>query len=712
MTKTGSITAKSYGGNTIQGNFQMTNASAGSIHLNDHNSRTDTYNGDVSLFLNGTNHFNLCKRGNAVINGTSRFTHNGAGGVLSLCGSGDVIFNGPTYLSNFSTGNNPIRGSYGSGTLIFNSNLYLEGNSSTGQIHLGRNGLVTLSSGYTISEGPAGYLGGHIFLQNFLQVGTTVQNLTVTGGKIESDGATWNGNTTLTAPELIVENSTFNGDATLTKNGGTNSDSQGGNVFNGTTTVTNSGTARLRFATTATDDYNDDVYWTKSGTGGFDLIYGQEATISGDLYLNLNTVNTMGMGTNSKLTFDGTSDQYIRPNTTSEEARFRNIDFNNGSHDIYIQTDVVAVMNINLLSGDVYTSSSAILGLQDNGTISSAGADSYVDGPFLKRGNDAFTFPCGDEGYFAPLSISAPASSTDEFQAHYIFKNADDDGYNRVLKETSISHISWEEYWILDRMNGSSNVEVTLSWDSPRSGIVDNLPELLVARWDGSEWKDHGNASTTGNTTSGTVTSNGAVSNFSPFTLASTSANNPLPIELLLFEAHLSDEQVELQWATESERNNDYFEIQKSANGVSFETVLTANGQEYSNSRIDYYEVDYEPYSGKSYYRLKQVDINGNSNYSNIVPVFNETSHSFVSVCPNPVSDLEETKIRIHGARGQEILLVLRDVSGKEFYSKASIMDQDDQLIAFPYDQNIPPGVYLITATTLDEIYSQKIIIQ
>lgn len=97
--------------------------------------------------------------------------------------------------------------------------------------------------------------------------------------------------------------------------------------------------------------------------------------------------------------------------------------------------------------------------------------------------------------------------------------------------------------------------------------------------------------------------------------------SNPLPIELLRFAASCSNSEVTVTWTTASETNNDFFTVQRSADGTNFEDVTIVDGAGNSNSIINYSAKDYSPYGGTSYYRLKQTDFDGSSKYSEVVAV-------------------------------------------------------------------------------------------
>ena len=121
-----------------------------------------------------------------------------------------------------------------------------------------------------------------------------------------------------------------------------------------------------------------------------------------------------------------------------------------------------------------------------------------------------------------------------------------------------------------------------------------------------------------GNTVTATI-ANTPYDYYDVWTLVDES--NPLPIELIRFAGNCADGQVEVTWTTASETNNDFFTVQRSIDGVTFEDVVIVDGAGNSSSIINYSAVDYNPYGGTSYYRLKQTDFDGASKYSDVVAV-------------------------------------------------------------------------------------------
>lgn len=115
----------------------------------------------------------------------------------------------------------------------------------------------------------------------------------------------------------------------------------------------------------------------------------------------------------------------------------------------------------------------------------------------------------------------------------------------------------------------------------------------------------------------------------------------PTPVELATFSANkLGDDKVTLDWTTSSEINNDFFQVERSADGKNFELLGIVAGHGNSTEEINYNYIDTKPLYGNNYYRLKQVDFDGAFEYSDIRVVRFEDNFEFkASVFPNPVSE-------------------------------------------------------------------------
>ncbi len=115
-------------------------------------------------------------------------------------------------------------------------------------------------------------------------------------------------------------------------------------------------------------------------------------------------------------------------------------------------------------------------------------------------------------------------------------------------------------------------------------------------------------------------------------------ADNPLPIELLSFNAFVENGKVRLKWQTISELNNDNFKIERSVNGLTWNVIEKIPGAGNSSQLLEYSTTDERPLKGLSYYRIKQTDFDGAFSYTPIqaVQIGSSEYSEQLSVYPNP----------------------------------------------------------------------------
>ena len=193
-----------------------------------------------------------------------------------------------------------------------------------------------------------------------------------------------------------------------------------------------------------------------------------------------------------------------------------------------------------------------------------------------------------------------------------------------------------------------------------------------------------------------------------PFcTLGSAAA---LPIELVSFEAEPTiNKQVNLDWVTSAEINNAHFTIERSSDGNSFEEVIRVDGAGNSNSTISYHSYDEDPYTGQSYYRLKQTDHNGDFEYFNIISVYIEALDNVnMTVYPNP-SDQNQIYADIEGSNEDSILkIVLIDMQGRTVFKKyIGLIGTTAEIYL---DPSLTKGIYHVITIIGDKRLQQKFI--
>ncbi len=318
--------------------------------------------------------------------------------------------------------------------------------------------------------------------------------------------------------------------------------------------------------------------------------------------------------------------------------------------------------NLNLNSGLILNDTNFIV-FEDNSSWNNGWNGSYISQRIRKIGDDAFTFPVGDNGNLQTIGISAPSNVTDVFEAQYFDISPDSVSpvpyYHDSIETPPLDHVSGTEHWILNRVLGSSNVFVSLNWDLSSGGV--GVPATLrVARWDGSMWRDEGNGGTSGTLSDGIVMSGSAVSSFSPFTLASTTLANPLPVNIVNFEAELKESEVELRWRTASDKGIMSFVVEKSLNGTKWKEIGTIESRN-SITGSHYTSFDYEPILGDNYYKLKMIHDDSKIQYSQVIKI--NYNPNQIKIYPNPVRDVlliknlpEQYQVHLYDAYGRMLL--------------------------------------------------------
>ncbi len=121
------------------------------------------------------------------------------------------------------------------------------------------------------------------------------------------------------------------------------------------------------------------------------------------------------------------------------------------------------------------------------------------------------------------------------------------------------------------------------------------------------------------------------------------SADALLPVAYVsALQGRATSQGVALNWATGTERQTERFEIQHSSNGVNFENIGNVAARGNSNQIVNYQYLDKKPVVGNNYYRLRQIDQNGNATLTNVTVVRWESTT--FTVFPNPISDVFEIK--------------------------------------------------------------------
>ncbi len=168
--------------------------------------------------------------------------------------------------------------------------------------------------------------------------------------------------------------------------------------------------------------------------------------------------------------------------------------------------------------------------------------------------------------------------------------------------------------------------------------------------------------------------------------------DNPLPVELLNFEAKVVRMDVALTWVTQMENENAYFKIERSQDGINFEPITTVLGRGTTEEETYYTHIDEEPYFGVSYYRLRQVDYDGTSTLSEVISV--EVEEFYIDrLFPNPVLAGQELTVRSNISGNIRVSIV--DLNGLEVLQTEFRNQNTFQELQLS-TENVVPGFYFI----------------
>jgi Secretion system C-terminal sorting domain len=174
----------------------------------------------------------------------------------------------------------------------------------------------------------------------------------------------------------------------------------------------------------------------------------------------------------------------------------------------------------------------------------------------------------------------------------------------------------------------------------------------------------------------------------------------PMPITLVNLDVKKINSVHKLVWTTSSEINNDYFEVQYSEDGNTFQSIGQVKGAGNSGKVAQYQFMHDNPKVGTTYYRLKQVDFDGKFEYSPMKSIYFSSEN--VRVFPNPVTD----RLHLSGLIDTPVKLIIKDMTGKEVYSEKELSSTTIDL------SGLKAGMYTIYFIDNHRTISQRFVKQ
>jgi hypothetical protein len=349
---------------------------------------------------------------------------------------------------------------------------------------------------------------------------------------------------------------------------------------------------------------------------------------------------------------------------------------------------------------------------------------SHVNGPVtlnaISYNSGSIQVPTGDGTVYRPVFLQPESAGATTFKVEY--KNTAHSSVNWNLPSTApvgsgIHHVAGGHWWDVHRV-GPTRAKVGFNWNvavnPSQVGDVTAVNEMVVTHWNGSIWENvMGSNVASGTASSGSVTSD-YIDEFSPFTEGSSGPGNPLPVDLLSFNATCSHDIVDVDFTVLSQINNDYFLVERSEDAVNWEVIGNIDGAGNTNTQMDYNFVDMHPLATQGYYRLTQVDFDAKS--ETFWPVTTECSSNNtgldISVYPNPILDHFTIEIDLDEYQGDDVYYTILDIRG-------SIVKEDQISLTRGFNkheiqiEDLSTGAYMLRFTnTKNHIKEQRIMVK
>ncbi|KAA9338413.1 hypothetical protein F0P96_06140 [Hymenobacter busanensis] len=344
---------------------------------------------------------------------------------------------------------------------------------------------------------------------------------------------------------------------------------------------------------------------------------------------------------------------------------------------------------LDLQQGNLLTTTANLLTLAPAATWQNASNNSYVAGPLARQTNSTaqvYTFPVGASGRLKVAGVKPTAATSNTYRIVAYVAPAPN---NTMLEPGSgLFKVSNREYWDVTRTAGTANAIMRLYYTLPLSDISETAAALLDLRivgLAGGQWANYGQA-TPPNTTFKYLDAslalplvNGTSTNT---TFGSATARNPLPVQLVEFQGRvLNGKDVQLNWRTAQEKNAAVFEVQTSVDGKEFTVLKTYSAQGTKATPTNYAHLHDNALVGGQhlrYYRLRQVDFDGQFYFSPIVTVTTVAEEAplaleawpvpatdWLNVQLNPTSDTGPAVLRVTDALGRTCLTQLLPASSQ-----------------------------------------------
>ena len=181
-----------------------------------------------------------------------------------------------------------------------------------------------------------------------------------------------------------------------------------------------------------------------------------------------------------------------------------------------------------------------------------------------------------------------------------------------------------------------------------------------------------------------------------------------LPVGYASFSTYVNpNNTVNLNWSTASEFNSNYFAIERSINSIDFDSIGSVKAAGNSNTILNYVFTDLHPYQGVNYYRLKQVDLNGDAHYTQVKTIDLSGNDSYFNIYPNPANS--SITVESYLSTSENVTISMLDVLGTEVYTSKSYSKEGAYSQTIDLSQ-LNSGIYIVQLNKGGAIFTKKLV--
>lgn len=681
-------------------------------------------------------------------------------GAITVSIGNDIKLEGGEFTPDNSSGVTHIGGDFNisggeydhnNGQVNVSGNMLIDGGASifTGTSTLNITGALDHSAGtiqwqggtasaasYTVSEGVVSTVnGGSLNISGLLQLDGTMTFSNTGGSKtFGSVLVNANGNWNVTQPNNVTINGDITNNGTFTADPGYGTSLYTLSGLSGT--ISGTDTLRIRdIVINSPASYSNEgvlrVGNTFTGTGTFANGVGASFIYAGNNSsgTNFTLSNFDASATNNTVVYAALNSNQRWKATSSANNDYYNVVIQTSTGD-YQHIDLASNIRVNgtlsIVEGFVRLNSFD-LEFGNDAVITGGDASNYIKingtgviRQYLSSAGAALNYPLGDNNNYSPITSFTlnsasfghePYIDIDVIDANHPNRNTgnlaqggNDDG---VTANDFISR-----YWSLNGNDlANPNYDVSYQYiDGDITGTEANMIAALYGQPNGAsfnDWKDVGSVNAVNNT----ATMNSAT--YWGDLYAMDNNLDRLPVELISFKANGRSGSIMLDWITASEENNDYFILERSIDAIQFNELGKIAGHGTTSADQHYSFEDDFPINGRAFYRLKQIDLNGQFHYSEVITVYYQAETQkevSIKLYPNPVQKHKLLNIELGDFKStDQAIIKILGINGDVCLLTEWSTIREHQLDV----SNLSSGIYLVHVTLKDGTrFSKKIILE